>query len=95
MQGRGDRGEHVAKDGRSRREREQRERARTYQARTELFENQQRRRRRDNIVAGVVAGVLILGVVGGQLAFYTVGPGRPAPRASHTPSASPSPAVTP
>jgi len=68
---------------------------RAWYARTQLFEDQQRRRRRDNLIAGVVAGVLILGVVGGQLAFYTVGPGRPAPRASHSPSASPSPAVTP
>lgn len=79
----------VASGGKDRDARAARERTRTYQARREFHEGQVRRRTRDNILAGVVGGVLILAVVGGQIAFYTVGPGRPAP----SPSSSPSPSA--
>lgn len=57
--------------------REARDRARLYQARQEYHEGLQRRRRRDNLIAGVAGGALILAVVGGQVAYYTVGPGQP------------------
>ncbi|HLS93403.1 MAG TPA: hypothetical protein VK015_07800 [Microbacterium sp.] len=60
---------------RQRRERAERERARIYRARTQVHEAQIGRRRRDNIVACVVAGVVVLGAIAGQTAFYTVGPG--------------------
>ena len=72
-------------------DREARERARVYQARQQLHDDQARRRRRDNLVAGIVGGVLILGVLGAQAAYFTVGPGVPVP----TPSVSPSPSTTP
>jgi hypothetical protein len=81
----------VATGGKDRDARAARERTRVYQARHEFHEGQVRRRTRDNLIAGIVGGVLILGVVGGQIAFYTVGPGKPAP----SPSSSPSPSATP
>jgi hypothetical protein len=80
----------VATGGKDRDARAARERTRVYQARHEFHQGQVRRRTRDNVIAGVVGGVLILGVLGGQIAFYTVGPGKPAP----SPSSSPSPSAT-
>jgi hypothetical protein len=75
--------------------REARDRARLYQARQEFHDGVQRRRTRDNIIAGVVGGVLILGVVGGQIAYYTVGPGQPAPAPTTTPAPTVSPTSPP
>jgi hypothetical protein len=82
----------VATGGKDREARAARERMRTYQARQELHASHVRRRSRDNVIAGVVGGILILGVVGGQVAFYSVGPGKPKP--SPTSTSSPSPSVT-
>lgn len=73
--------------------RESRERARLYQARQDFQASVERRRRRDNLVAGVAGGALILAVIGGQVAYYTVGPGQPAP--APTPSSTPTPVLTP
>ena len=64
----------------------QRERARAYQARVELNAGRQRRRTRDNVIGGIVGAVVLLGILGAQVAYYTAGPGKPAP--------SPSPTVT-
>ena len=83
----------MATGGKDRGAREARERARVYQARQQLHEDQARRRRRDNLLAGIIGGVLILGVLGAQTLFFTVGPGAPVP--SPTPSMSPSPGMTP
>jgi len=86
----------VATGGKNRDARAARERVRLYQARQELHDARALRRRRDNVVASVVGGILILVIVGGQLAFYTLGPGVPKP--SPSPSAtvgSPSPSATP
>lgn len=79
------------------------ERARVYRARQEFHASLGARRRRDNIIAGIAGGVLILAVVGGQIAYYTLGPGTPVPEptptATTTPlpteSATPTPAPTP
>lgn len=79
-----------APSGKDRAARKARDRARLYQARATLHEGQQRRRVRDNLVAGVVGGVLIAAVIGGQIAYYAAGPGAPSP----TPSDSPSPTPT-
>ena len=84
----------MATGGKDRSTREERERARVYQARVSLHEGQQRRRSRDNLLAGIVGGVLILAVVGGQIAYYTVGPGVPAPSPSPTSTSTPSPSPT-
>lgn len=80
----------MATGGKDRAAREARERARAYQARTALHDAQQRRRYRDNWIAGVVGGVIILAAIGGQVVYYGVGPGAPAP----SPSATPTPTAT-
>ncbi|HAQ59225.1 MAG TPA: dioxygenase [Microbacterium sp.] len=77
------------------RERAERERTRVYQARLQLRESQLRRRRRDTIGAAVVGGLVILAAIGGQFAFYSVGPGAPAPEGTPSPSMSPFPSVSP
>ncbi|NYF10786.1 peptidyl-prolyl cis-trans isomerase B (cyclophilin B) [Leifsonia sp. AK011] len=74
----------------AREEREARERLRRYNARQAVHENQQKRRRRDNIVA-VIGVIAIAGVAAAlQLFYFNGGPGTPTP----TPSASPSSAVS-
>lgn len=75
--------------------REARERARLYRARQEFHEGLLQRRRRDNVIAGVAGGVLIAAVLGGQIAYYTVGPGTPVPAPSPTTTVAPTPTPTP
>ena len=45
--------------------------------------------------AGIVAGVLILGAIGSQALYYTVGPAAPEPAPTQTTSPSPTPSATP
>jgi hypothetical protein len=81
----------------SKQQRAERERARLYQARRAHHDAQIKRRRRDNLVAGLGGGVLILAILGGQIAYFTVGAGAGTP-AVETPSPAPSdstPASTP
>jgi hypothetical protein len=93
----------VATGGKDRSTREARERARVYQARQQLHDDQARRRRRDNLIAGIAGGLLILGVLAAQTLYFTVGPGTPEPAPSSTPtpvetpapSDSPAPSDTP
>ncbi|MFJ6679391.1 dioxygenase [Microbacterium sp. NPDC091382] len=66
-----------------------RERARLYEARRRFHASVIQRRRRDNVIAGIAGGVLLLAVLGGQVAFYTLGPGAPEPAPSPSPSQSP------
>ena len=93
--------EDVAARSKDKSEREARERARTYQARMQMHEAGVRRRTRDNWIAGVVSGLIILGAIGGQVAYYTVGPRTPAPgpaptvTPSVTPSSTPDPSESP
>ncbi|WP_292835765.1 dioxygenase [Microbacterium sp.] len=61
------------------------ERTRLYQARAEFHDGIVRRRRHDNLVAGVAGGAIILAVIGGQVAYYALGPGRAAPEPISTP----------
>ena len=75
----------MATGGDKNRSRVERERSRVYRARQEFHAGLQTRRRRDNVIAGVAGGILLLAVIGGQVAYYTLGPGTPAP--SPTPSA--------
>lgn len=79
-----------------RQSRDERERTRVYQARQEFHEGLIARRRRDNLIAGIAGGVLILAVVGGQIAYYTLGPGTPVPEptATATPTPTPTPSVS-
>src|SRR5918994_1963742 len=78
--------------GKDRTGRAARERARLYQARTAFHEGQQRRRTRDNWIAGLVAGVLLAGAIGSQVLYYTVGPAAPEP--APTQSSTPAPTTT-
>ena len=74
-----------------------RERARAYEARLQLNAQRARRRVRDNVIGGIAGGVLLIGIVGAQTAYYTAGPGKPAPASSTTPTptvTTPAPAVT-
>lgn len=82
----------MATGGRGRDARDARERARVYQARQQLHEAQIRRRRRDNLVAGIAGGAVILAALGGQVAYFTAGPGAPEPAPSS--STEPSPTST-
>lgn len=67
--------------------RAQRERARAYKARTQENERIVRRRLHDNVIGGVAGGVLLVLILLGQTAYFTAGPGRPAPRPSPTATA--------
>lgn len=74
----------------------ERERARLYEARRRFHASIGQRRRRDNVIAGVAGGLLLIGILGGQVAYYTAGPGAPvpAPSPSGTPTLSPTPTPT-
>lgn len=73
----------------------EKERARAYRARQEFHASLGARRRRDNLIAGIAGGVLILAVVGGQVAYYTLGPGAPVPEPTATTSPTPTDSATP
>lgn len=68
--------------------REERARLRTYQARQEVHERKQRRRVRDNLIAGGVLVLVLVLAVAAQL-FYLDGPGDSEAAPSASPSASP------
>lgn len=72
-----------------------RDRLRVYEARQTVHRAQHARRRRDNIVAGAAAVLLIAGASTAQSLYYSTGPGAPAgsPSASAGPSTSPGPSA--
>ncbi|MEN2740960.1 dioxygenase [Microbacterium sp. X-17] len=76
----------MASSSKQREARTARERTRKYQARQSLYADQKRRRTRDNLIAGIGGGILLLAIVAGQVAFYVSGPGAPGPAASPTPT---------
>ncbi|BAJ76476.1 predicted dioxygenase [Microbacterium testaceum StLB037] len=80
----------MATGGKDRQSREQRERARAYQARQELHRRQGQRRRRDNLLGVVVGVIVIAGAIAAQTAYFVAGPGAPAPSPTVTDSPSPS-----
>lgn len=90
----------MAGRGKNRDDRAAQERARVYAARREYHDGQKRRRSRDNLVAAVAGGILIMGAIGAQIVYFTAGPGAPAPDETPAPSptqtvpSSPSPAPT-
>lgn len=71
------------------------ERSRLYQARRQFHSDFVKRRSRDNLIAGVGGGVLILAIIVGQTAYFSAGPGAPAPTPSPTASPAPTPSPTP
>lgn len=84
----------MAAGGKDRASREARERARVYQARQAFHEGRSRRRRRDNLIAGIAGGVLLLAVLGVQTLYFTSGPGAPEPAPTATESPMPEPSDT-
>lgn len=83
----------MASGGKQRDNAQAKERARLYQARQTFHAEQSRRRTRDNLIAGIGGGLLILAVIGGQTAYFLAGPGAPVP--SPSTSLTPSPTTTP
>ncbi|MDL9979758.1 dioxygenase [Microbacterium candidum] len=80
----------MATGGKGRADREVRDRNRAYLARKEFHDGQVRRRTRDDVIAGVAGGILILAILGGQILYFTAGPGASHPSPSSTPSPAPS-----
>lgn len=76
--------------GKDRGAREARERARLYQARQSFQDGLRRRRVRDNLIAGVGGGIVLVALIVAQTLYFTAGPGAPAPE----PTSTPSPSVT-
>lgn len=68
--------------------REARARVRGYQARRAVHERQVKRRKRDNVVAAIGLGVVLVLAVGAQLLYFNGGPGTAAPTPSPTPTPS-------
>ncbi|GAA4155436.1 hypothetical protein GCM10022286_04390 [Gryllotalpicola daejeonensis] len=71
-----------------------RERLRSYQARQAVHETGKKRRRRDNLIAGIAIVVVAAAAVGAQLAYFGVGPGKPAAKPKSTATATPTPSPT-
>ncbi|WP_394552241.1 peptidylprolyl isomerase [Agromyces sp. MMS24-JH15] len=67
--------------------REERARLRTYQARQEVHARKQRRRLRDNLIAGGALVVVLALAVAAQVAYFQSGPGAPAPSPEASPAA--------
>lgn len=65
--------------GKDRTDRAERERVRQYRARQQLHADRVRRRVRDNVFAGVIGGLLILGIGVAQTVYFVSGPGAPTP----------------
>lgn len=89
----------MSSGGKDRGGREARERARVYKARLAFHEGQNRRRLRDNLIAGIGGGILIVAIVAAQTVYFTSGPGAPTPEPTPTttsvPTPAPSESVTP
>ncbi len=87
----------MATGGKQRDGRAERERVRVYQARQAFHAGQARRRTRDNLIAGIGGGALVLAIIGGQAAYFMAGPGAPVPTPSATPTgtATPGPSASP
>ena len=75
-----------SKDRKDREARAARERTRLYQARRQFHEGQAKRRTRDNVIAGIVGGLLIVGIAAAQTAYFVAGPGAPEPAPTSTPT---------
>ena len=85
----------MATGGKDRDARAARERTRLYEARRQFHDGQANRRTRDNLIAGVVGGVLVLGLIGAQTLYFVAGPGAPEPSPSSTPTPTGTPEPTP
>ncbi len=66
------------------RSRAEAERARVYAARTAWHDGQIRRRTRDNLIAGVVGGLLVVGAIASQSVHAVVNAPEPEPEPTET-----------
>jgi hypothetical protein len=87
MAGRGSQGAQQA--------RTQAERARLYAARRAWHEGQIRRRVRDNTIAGIVGGLIVVGAIASQVVHAQVTAPAPTPTPTVTPAPTPTDAPTP
>ncbi|MCP2636912.1 dioxygenase [Microbacterium sp. HD4P20] len=85
----------MAVGGKDRDARAERERARLYQARRDFHDRQIRRRTRDNLIAGIAGGLLIVGLIASQTVYFVAGPGAPEPTPTPTSTPSPTGSTTP
>nr|WP_205835412.1 dioxygenase [Microbacterium sp. CFH 90308] len=60
-----------------------------YEARRDLHDRQVRRRTRDNLIAGIAGGLLVVGLAAVQTAYFVAGPGVPEPAPTSTPTPTP------
>lgn len=67
------------------RSRAESERARLYAARTGWHDGQIRRRTRDNVIAGIVGGLLVVGAIASQSMHAAVSAPEPEPTETSTP----------
>ncbi|GGD78295.1 hypothetical protein [Microbacterium murale] len=67
------------------RSRAESERARLYAARTAWHDGQIRRRTRDNVIAGIIGGLLVVGAVASQSVHAAVFAPEPEPTETSTP----------
>lgn len=89
----------MAKAGKDPAARAARERGRLYQARRDFHAGLERRRTRDNVIAGVAGGLIVVAITALQVAYFTVGPAGTgaeptatvAPLPTTTPTATPEP----
>lgn len=79
----------MAVGGKDRDARAARERARLYEARRDFHDRQIRRRTRDNLIAGIAGGLLVVGLAAVQTAYFVAGPGVPEPAPTSTPTPTP------
>ena len=75
----------AASKNQEREAREARERLKRYNARQSVHDNQISRRKRDNIIALLAAGVVITLAATAQIFFFTSGPGMPVAEPSESP----------
>ncbi|WES65446.1 hypothetical protein P0L94_05110 [Microbacter sp. GSS18] len=92
----------MSKAGKDPAARAARERTRLYQARRDFHAGLARRRTRDNVIACVAGGLIVIGIGAVQVAYFTVGPAGTgaepsatvAPLPTTTPTSTPSPSAS-
>ena len=85
----------AARGSKSAQERTQAERARLHAARSDWHQGQIRRRIRDNTIAGVVGGLLVVAAIASQVVHAQVTAPEPTPTPTVEPSTTPVPSDSP
>ncbi|MDZ8172756.1 dioxygenase [Microbacterium xanthum] len=78
-----------------RRNREERQRTRLYEARRRFHDDRIARRTRDNLVAGLGGGVILVAIISLQTLYFTAGPGAPTPEPTGAVVTDPAPSPSP